>query len=130
MKPPPPTGWYVFGTHSGWTPPPPLEFSKRLDEGGMPLWERPAQACMADPCRLLGIEVIPGVVMCHRHRKTAYHKLCEIYHVERKKKERDQEIHWVAYNQAGERRPQMDLTKGSYFTSEVSGGLPTLGKDR
>lgn len=38
----PPNGWYIFGTHSGWSPAPPLEFSQEKDIGGDPLFERPA----------------------------------------------------------------------------------------
>lgn len=37
---PPPPGWFSFGTHID--EPGPLEFSAETDEGGMPLWERPA----------------------------------------------------------------------------------------
>lgn len=38
----PPSGWYVFGTHAGWSSDdiPRLEFSGE-DEAGMPLFERP-----------------------------------------------------------------------------------------
>ncbi len=37
----PPTGWYTFGTHAVWDTAPPLEFSDKTGEDGMPLFERP-----------------------------------------------------------------------------------------
>lgn len=47
--PDPPSGWYVFGTHAGWDhwDMPRLEFHSDLDEGGMPLWERPVRTLVA-----------------------------------------------------------------------------------
>lgn len=36
---PPPVGWHAFGSHAG-VPGIQLEFSSRVDDAGMPLWER------------------------------------------------------------------------------------------
>ncbi len=41
----PPPGWFRFGHHIDI--PGPLEFSTEQDDGGMPLWERPARMTMA-----------------------------------------------------------------------------------
>lgn len=39
----PPTGWFTFGSHVDRQDVAQLEFSKELDEGPMPLWERPLE---------------------------------------------------------------------------------------
>lgn len=36
----PPEGWVEFGTHAGYDPVPPLQFSLELDDMGLPMWER------------------------------------------------------------------------------------------
>lgn len=48
---PVPDGWFAFGsfTDYGWLP---LEFSADLDEGGLPLWERPLQNPLSQVTRV------------------------------------------------------------------------------
>lgn len=43
----PPTGWFPFGSHVDRPDVNQLEFSKELDDGLMPLWERPLEAVPA-----------------------------------------------------------------------------------
>lgn len=54
----PPSGWYHFGTHAGWTSDVPLlEFSDDKDEALEPLWERPVPQEVMDAgnwCKVCG----------------------------------------------------------------------------
>lgn len=84
--------------------------------------------CRITDCTKDGVEVMPNLVLCRYHRKRLYHALCEIYHAEQQKKLKVAEARQVAQEEAGFTKPPRFQDRGSISLSEVSGGLPSLGK--
>jgi len=117
---------------------------------------RKDRRCHARPagvaCPKTGDQVLPGVYLCPEHeqellveltrrdgrRKAAKltergrRKKAEAIRLEqaRERKRRDREAHQVAEQAAGELKPSIDWRKSRGRVWEISGGLPTLGKDR